>query len=416
MTKKKIVEIALAIVGLLVTAYLIVFQEQSMLIAIILLIGVLLYCIGLLIQIIIEKKNNPLNAQDSDNEIKPNIIIFLILIIIILLTISILYACKKYINQIEKTEASPAVISTTDIPSTAIPLITPTPFENFSTASPTATMPTRVIKVDGSLQGKIAAGNDFFIAVKDNFEVVCIGNQSNKDLSDFIDIIQVAAHGNNILGLRKDHTVVFAGISQNGEDNVTNWKEIKQVAVCNAGSLGLTTLGKMKFAGTDTSDIKECTKWSGIKEIFNGYEYIIALGNSGMLVPAGKHNGDGMKISAFTDVEDVCVSQCSTFILFSGGTVTSLNVDTEVEEEISNWKDIVAIVGGENHVVGLKSDGTVVAAGDDSYGQRDVESWTDIVAISAGQFFTVGVKSDGTIVATSYFKNDQSKIEDIDLW
>ena len=91
-------------------------------------------------------------------------------------------------------------------------------------------------------------------------------------------------------------------------------------------------------------------------------------------------------------------------------------MDTEVEEEISNWKDIVAIVGGENHVVGLKSDGTVVAAGDDSYGQRDVESWTDIVAISAGQFFTVGVKSDGTIVATSYFKNDQSKIEDIDLW
>ena len=271
---------------------------------------------------------------------------------------------------------------------------------------------------DQFIIGLIAAGNDFTIVLGLDGKVTCVGNREKVDVANWENIRQVSAHADHALGLRQDKTVVFAGVSLDGEDNVQNWKSIIQVVCCNKGSIGLTDKGRVRYAGFDGNDIGDCTKWTGIKEVFEGEDHLIALGNSGMLVGSGSHGGgDGRrKISELTDVVYACAANGSTIAVFSNGTVRALGTDYAGEDKVGTWRDIVAVAGGDEHTVGLKRDGTVVAVGDNTYGQCDVSGWTNIIEICCGQYHTVGVRNDGTLVATGLNTSGQCDVGAIDLW
>ena len=266
--------------------------------------------------------------------------------------------------------------------------------------------------------GLIAAGNDFTIVLGLDGKVTCIGNREKVDVANWENIRQVSAHADHALGLRQDKTVVFAGVSLDGEDNVQNWKSIIQVVCCNKGSIGLTDKGRVRYAGFDGNDIGDCTKWTGIKKVFEGEDHLIALGNSGMLVGSGSHGGgDGRrKIAELTNVSFACAANGSTIAVFSNGTVQALGTDYAGEDKVGQWRDIVAVAGGDEHTVGLKRDGTVVAVGDNTYGQCDVSGWTNIIEICCGQYHTVGVRNDGTLVATGMNNSGQCDVGAIDLW
>lgn len=272
--------------------------------------------------------------------------------------------------------------------------------------------------IDQFIVGLIAAGNDFTIVLGLDGKVTCIGNRKKIGVSDWENIRQVSAHADHALGLRQDKTVVFAGVSLDGEDNVQNWKSIIQVVCCNKGSIGLTDKGRVRYAGFDGNDIGDCTKWTGIKKVFEGEDHLIALGNSGMLVGSGSHGGgDGRrKIAELTNVSFACAANGSTIAVFSNGTVQALGTDYAGEDKVGQWRDIVAVAGGDEHTVGLKRDGTVVAVGDNTYGQCDVSGWTNIIEICCGQYHTVGVRNDGTLVATGMNNSGQCDVGAIDLW
>jgi alpha-tubulin suppressor-like RCC1 family protein len=271
---------------------------------------------------------------------------------------------------------------------------------------------------DKFIVGLIAAGNDFTIVLSLDGKVTCIGNRKKIGVDNWENIRQVSAHADHALGLRQDKTVVFAGVSLDGEDNVQNWKSIIQVVCCNKGSIGLTDKGRVRYAGFDGNDIGDCTKWTGIKQVFEGEDHFIALGKSGMLVGSGSHGGgDGRrKIAELTDVVYACAANGSTIAVFSNGTVRALGTDYAGEDKVGSWRDIVAVAGGDEHTVGLKRDGTVVAAGDNTYGQCDVSGWTNIIEICCGQYHTVGVRNDGTLVATGLNTSGQCDVGAIDLW
>ena len=272
--------------------------------------------------------------------------------------------------------------------------------------------------IDQFIVGLIAAGNDFTIVLGLDGKVTCIGNRNKIGVANWENIRQVSAHADHALGLRQDKTVVFAGVSLDGEDNVQNWKSIIQVVCCNKGSIGLTDKGRVRYAGVDGNDIGDCTKWTGIKKVFEGEDHLIALGNSGMLVGSGSHGGgDGRrKIAELTNVSFACAANGSTIAVFSNGTVQALGTDYAGEDKVGQWRDIVAVAGGDEHTVGLKRDGTVVAVGDNTYGQCDVSGWTNIIEICCGQYHTVGVRNDGTLVATGMNNSGQCDVGAIDLW
>lgn len=275
-----------------------------------------------------------------------------------------------------------------------------------------------IIKETRPLQGIIAAGDNFTIALNDEGKVFRIGGDETIDVENWENIIQVTAHDQHALGLNQKGTVVFAGQNVAGEKNVTSWTSIVQVATCFEGSLGLTSKGRIRFAGYDLNETSLCKNWTGIKRLFEGEKHIVVLGSKGGVVTAGDSGGgDGRRdTSSLADVVEGCAANGTTFCVFSDGTVTALGTDHCGEDAVGGWTDIVAICGGEKHTIGLKSDGTVVYAGNNQYGQCNVDDWTDIIAICAGPYHTVGLKADGTLVATGRNDHNQCDVDDIDLW
>ncbi|HML68901.1 MAG TPA: chromosome condensation regulator [Clostridia bacterium] len=275
-----------------------------------------------------------------------------------------------------------------------------------------------IIKETRPLQGVIAAGDNFTIALTDEGKVLRIGGDETINVENWGNIIQVTAHDQHALGLNQNGTVVFAGQNFAGEKNVTSWTSIVQVATCFEGSLGLTSKGRIRFAGYDLNETSLCETWTGIKKLFEGEKHIVVLGRKGGVVTSGDNGGgDGRRnTSNLAGVVEGCAANGTTFCVFSDGTVTALGTDYCGEDAVGGWTDIVAICGGEKHTVGLKADGTVVAVGDDQYGQCQVGDWTNIVAICAGQYHTVGLKSDGTLVAIGKNNHHQCDVDGIDLW
>lgn len=188
------------------------------------------------------------------------------------------------------------------------------------------------------------------------------------DISDFKDIVEVAAGRYHSIGLRSDGTVVATNYipnsyynSYNGQCDVSDWKDIAEIAAGDDYSAGL----KMDGTVVTTDSTYMVSDWKDIIAIAADFSHIVGLKADGTVVAAGKNE----------------YGQCNT----------------------SDWKDIVAIAAGASCTVGLRSDGTVVAIGENSDGRCNTEEWSDITAIGAGcSSFTFGIKTDGTVVATEY--------------
>ena len=360
-------------------------------------IAILLFLIGIVVTLVVGSVFY-LTSKEKQNKI----IAWIFLVIAAVIFLYILANLGSCAPQTVKAAEATQVVTDLGTPE-------PTPEE---------TVMSGIIKETRPLQGMIAAGDNFTIALNDSGKVSRIGDEDTIDVENWGNIIQITAHDQHALGLNQNGTVVFTGQNLAGEKNVTSWTSIVQVATCFEGSLGLTSKGRIRFAGYDLNETSLCKTWTGIKKLFEGERHIVVLGRKGGVVTAGDSGGgDGRRnTSSLADVVEGCAANGTTFCVLSDGTVTALGTDYCGEDAVGGWTDIVAICGGEKHTVGLKADGTVVAVGDDQYGQCQVDDWTDIVAICAGQYHTVGLKADGTLVATG--KNDlhQCDVSGIDLW
>jgi len=268
------------------------------------------------------------------------------------------------------------------------------------------------------LQGRIAAGYNFTVALRDDGTVACVGGNGEINVDNWSGIKQIAAYGNHVLGLYENGKVAFAGKSVSGEKNVTGWSDIVQVAACYEGSIGLKSDGTVVYAGFDKHGLSACQSWSGIKRILGGEDHIVGLTNSGNIVTSGYDGeGDGRRQDfSFNNVVEGYAANGTTFCVFSDGSVGVYGTDWAGEDMIGGWSDIVAIAGGDLHTIGLKSDGTVVPMGSNEFGQCNVKGWSDIIAIYCGQYHTVGLKSDGTLVAEGQNTSGQRNVKDIHLW
>lgn len=308
-------------------------------------------------------------------------------------------------------KASPAVNATATPIAAQLPAYTSEPESSELSSEPTSTIP---------MQGVIAAGYDFTVALKSDGTVVCVGGNDEIYVENWEGIQQIAAYGNHILGLYWNGTVAFTGMSESGERNVSNWTDIAQVSACYKGSIGLTNDGHVLYTGFDRNKISDCENWSGIAKILGGEDHVVALTNTGNIVTSGYNgggSGDGRRQDFnFSNVVEGDAASGTTFCVFSDGSVAAYGTDWAGEDMIGGWSNIVAISGGDEHTVGLKKDGTVVAMGSNQYGQCDVKGWSDIIAIVAGQFHTVGLKSDGTLVATGLNDRGQCNVSGIHLW
>ena len=180
-------------------------------------------------------------------------------------------------------------------------------------------------------------------------------------------IIAISESDDNILGLKSNGRVVFAGSVvryTSARRKIKKFRDIVRLSDY-PGSSGVFAL---KSDGTVISDSVEPSlkNWDSIISIAYADYYYVGLKKDGTVVAAEKRHGGGRKVDGSTD----------------------------------NWRDIVAIAAAKSHIVGLKADGRVVAVGMNNKGQCNTQNWQDIISIAVHSSCTIGLRANGTVVAT----------------
>jgi hypothetical protein len=189
------------------------------------------------------------------------------------------------------------------------------------------------------------------------------------------------------------------------ECDVSDWTDIIQVAAASTQTAGLKSDGTVAAVGYGYSR-KEGEKqpyevggWTDIIQVAAGGLYTVGLKSDGTVVAVGYNYYGQCDVDGWANITQVAASGGHTLGLRSNGTVMAVGDNDDGQCNVGNWTDIVQVAAGGEHTVGLKADGTVVAVGSNAYGKCNVGNWTGISQVAAGTYHTVGLKLDGTVVA-----------------
>lgn len=244
--------------------------------------------------------------------------------------------------------------------------------------------------------------DSYYVALNTDGTVVAGAKKmgSQCDVSNWTDIVSIAAGDNHTVGLKVDGTVLAIGNNGYGQCNVGSWTDVVAIASGPNHTVGLKSDGTVVAAGDNTNGQCDVSDWANITVVAASGSHTVGLRADGTVVAAGWNQHRQCIVGHWTDIVDVAVSADTTVGLRADGTVVAVGRNDYGECCVSDWTDIVAIAIG-THTVGLKLDGTVVVAGYERYGRCDVSSWTDIVALICHGGCTVGLKSNGTVKETS---------------
>lgn len=262
----------------------------------------------------------------------------------------------------------------------------------------------------------VSIGINQIFALQANGRVISStpNNDISKEISNWTDIVSIAASQYHIIGLKSDGTLLAAGKNKFGQCNVS---QVTDVRINKQDYI----LSEKTTSNEDTPKVIlnkniERIFQSRNKTISAGGDHTLAVLYDGRVIATGNKSDGQCDVSGWRDIISVSAGTMHSVGLKSNGTVVATGDESygfirDHRCDVYNWKNIISISAGSYHTVGLLKNGTVVALGDNSDGQCNVSDWTNIVAISAGEDHTLGLKSDGTVVAVGSNKKSQCNVE-----
>ena len=237
-----------------------------------------------------------------------------------------------------------------------------------------------------------------------------MGNNSHGqcNVSEWRDIVAVAAGEKITIGIKKDGSVLYTGLKQ-PDDDFDLWTDITDITI-SEHTQGRTIYGLKKDGTVVTSS--RCSwhraDWNDIIAVSASSQHLVGLKKDGTVVSTGLNKN----ISKLRNIVAISARSSEVVALRQNGTVTETPLCLYKQE---NWTDIIAVSSVFYLKAGLKKDGTVIAAGNDKKAIRAVSKWKDILAVwVAGYDFIIGLKKDGTLITTS--KNICGKKYRFDNW
>lgn len=216
--------------------------------------------------------------------------------------------------------------------------------------------------------------------------------QSN--VSDWKDLVAVAAGWFYTVGLKKDGTVLFAGPLYSRLRTVEDWKNIVALAASAEQAVGLREDGTVVSAGVFGTDSRTKT-WTDITAVTAGMTHILGLKKDGRVLSTASNS---LETDAWTDITAIAAGDGFSVGLRKNGTVVTTGSDTG-RRCTSDWRNVTAIAAGDKHIVGLLTDGSVVTTMPDAW----VHSWRNVVSIAAGGHVTLALCADGTVRSSDAF-------------
>ena len=228
--------------------------------------------------------------------------------------------------------------------------------------------------------------------------VVC--SDPTLNVRDWKDIVQIDyfeglwGEDHHIVGLTSSGKVVAAGTNRYGECNVSNWKNIVDVAAGATHTVGLRSDGTVVACGNNEYGQCNVSDWVGIVDVAASRFAVYGLTSDGHILVAGqKYEGGSVNV----------VSEVPTPEVSGWDNIVAILASCESGN-------------GCDYVVGIREDGTIVtnrstwAYLDDG----DIESFQDVQCIAVASWgYTISVNSQGKVHAVGW---DVDGTRIIDTW
>jgi hypothetical protein len=129
------------------------------------------------------------------------------------------------------------------------------------------------------------------VGLKSDRTVVCSG-YSYACEDTWSDIVQIAAGYDSTLGLKANGTVLAAGSTSYGKNNVSSWTGIVQIAAGRDHTVGLKSNGTVVAVGSNSYGQTDVASWTGIVKIGAGVYHTIGIKADGSVVAAGRNDSN----------------------------------------------------------------------------------------------------------------------------
>ena len=239
----------------------------------------------------------------------------------------------------------------------------------------------------------IASGNNFTLGLKTDGTVISAGMSVNgaDQVGDWTNMIMIACGFDHSVGLKSDGTVIAVGSNGSGECDVDGWKDIMKIAAGLDHTIGLKKNGTVVATGSDEYGKLEVKGWKDIVAVAAGSHFTVGLKKDGTVLAVGKDCSGILDVSDWTDIVAISASYSNILGLKKDGTVVNT-----MRSNTKEFTDVISIAASAGYGAGLKKDGTVITNTD----TVNTSTWKDIIAISASASHLAGLKKDGTVVAT----------------
>jgi alpha-tubulin suppressor-like RCC1 family protein len=295
---------------------------------------------------------------------------------------------------------------------------------------------------------QIAAGKSMIAALTKSGTVKVLGTDvlNVPDVDGWRGMAAVAVHGNRVVGIKSDGTVVAAsnGKSYIAEDiklgapilsseeayyysrrisagdgyafyiedsDVKATEDAPELGIVGFENANQIRINKIILSGikpqkTITSLYKDgmdtdiaLAGWSGVTYFDMAEEYAVGVTETGSVLYSGTDRHGESAIADIEGVSMVAAAKDHVAALLKDGNVVCVGANDYGECDTESFTDAVWVDTGNYHTAALRGDGRVLACGQNDKGQCDVQDWTDVVTLTVGDTFTVGIKSDGTLVS-----------------
>ena len=250
-----------------------------------------------------------------------------------------------------------------------------------------------------------------------------VNSLGHEKASAWTDIVAIACGGpgSTLLGLRRDGTVLSAGLE--ASDYYFTGVCVRSAAVDSPAEASPVPLDQRvkaieaakaaaNKASDDQTQVQPAEKGVSLADtqlsmelnrgsISAGSQHQISLRADGSAAAKGYNSDKQCNVQSWRNLIAVSAGSYHTVGLMRDGTVIATGNNKHNACNVQQWSGVVEVAAGARHTLGLKADGTVIAAGENGCGECRVEQWRDVAHIySNGSQLSLGLKRDGTVLAT----------------
>lgn len=224
----------------------------------------------------------------------------------------------------------------------------------------------------------------------------CLDSSQRARELAYMNGLRMAAGGMHCVWI-EDGEVFAEGNNYFGQCNVSDWSDMVQVAAGRYHTVGLKADGTVAATGSNEWGQCRVEEWTGIVAVAAGGYHTVGLKADGTVVAVGWDAYGQCGVRAWSDIVRIAAGERHTVGVKSDGTAIAAGDNSQGQRGVGDWRDIIDVSCGQLHTVGLKADGTLVAVGWNEYGQCDVTDIENVVAVDAGWYHTACLTMSGEI-------------------